>query len=145
MAKTDYLKQETTRPEMTWGRSEKGMKKKTDRVIKEKWMKKTDRVCRNHCLSNQPFVVAVVGRAAHFQKRCQKSICPKFPQSWSLIFYKKIKKTWQDSIWQTLSHLFAALLSEILPLHHAETFPSCWKISIMLKHFHHAETELILI
>ena len=96
--------------------------------------KKTDRGCRNHCLPDRPFVVAVVGRAGHFQ-RCEKFVwlCPKF---FKLNIFRWKAKTWRDSIWQTLFHLFAALSSEILLLHHAETFPSCWNISIMLKHFH---------
>ena len=46
--------------------------------------RKTDRICRNHCLSDRPFIVAVVGRAEYFH-RCQKlfetSFCRNFGYS----------------------------------------------------------------
>ena len=48
-------------------------KKRKPREVDEE--EKTDRVRRNHRLADQPFVVAVVGRAAHFQ-RCEKFVWP---------------------------------------------------------------------
>ena len=70
------------------------MKKRKTREVDEE--EKTDRVRRNHRLADQPFVVAVVGRAAHFQ-RCEKFVWPLTKVS-SKFFKLNISKTWRDSI-----------------------------------------------
>ena len=103
-----------------------------------KFNEKTDRGCGNHCLSNQPFIVAVVGWAAEFS------------QGWeviqdllaNLLMKKKTYDFKPGKIpYDRLCSISLLLYLQIFHpsimlkhLHHAETFPSCWNISIMLYH-----------
>ena len=81
----------------------------------QNWIK-TYWCCGNHRLPNQPFIVAVVGRAG---KIPYDRLC-----SISLLLY--------------LQRFHPSIMLKYF--HHAEIFPSCWNISIVLKYFHHAET-----
>ena len=80
----------------------------------QNWIK-TYWCCGNHRLSNQPFIVTVVGRAG---KIPYDRLC-----SVSLLLY--------------LQRFHPSIMLKYF--HHAETFPSCWNISIMLIYFYHAK------